>query len=343
MPSDRSRRWDGGYITPAGVFVIYKRVCGKLYEVSTRATSSRAANEHLVRFQVSPEGYKPEGEAPRGALLLDQELGRAFLFWSRDEKGNTVKWVKDQQRALAWWEGRLSGVDLRTLKTSRILTELDGATGRKQLIATLKTFYAWLRTERHLITTAEDPTFGQVKVPQAQPKQLEKIKAIGREEYERALTALEGWPRDALEVLGGTGWHVTELERFAKTGDIEAHPLSGAPVLVCPQTKGGAPLRTQVSPAVAAAAKRLRDRGGVDYFRFRDALKGVGATFNPGFLRHSVATWAINAGADPASVAAFLGHKSSATTKRFYATHAVPAKVPTLADMEPKQKAESAA
>lgn len=340
MPSDRSRTWDGGYITPAGVYVIYKRVSGKLYEKSTRATSSRAANEHLARFQANPEGYKPQGEAPKGVLLLDQALGGTFLLWSRDTKRNSAKWVRDQQRSLAWWEERLGGVDLRTLKTSRLLAELDHATARKQLIATLKTFYAWLRTERHLVATAEDPTYGQLKVPQAQPKQLEKLKAIGREEYERALSALEGWPRDALEVLGGTGWHVTELERFAKAGKIEKHPLSGTPVLVCPQTKGGAPLRTQVSPLVSEAAKRLRSAGALDYFRFRDALKSAGATFNPGYLRHSVATWAINAGADPASVAAFLGHKSLATTKRFYATHAVPAKVPTLADAKPKPAAK---
>ena len=52
--------------------------------------------------------------------------------------------------------------------------------------------------------------------------------------------------------------------------------------------------------------------------------------FTPGRFRHSVATWAINEGADPATVAAFLNHKSPRTTMRFYATHAVPKKVPTL-------------
>ena len=53
--------------------------------------------------------------------------------------------------------------------------------------------------------------------------------------------------------------------------------------------------------------------------------------FSPGQYRHSVATWAVEAGADPAAVAAFLGHKSPATTKRFYATLAVCPKIPTLA------------
>lgn len=36
----------------------------------------------------------------------------------------------------------------------------------------------------------------------------------------------------------------------------------------------------------------------------------------------SVATWAINQGADPATVAAFLNRKRLRTTMRFYATHA---------------------
>lgn len=331
MP-DRSQKWPGGYVSQgSGAFFIYKRVRGKLYEVRTPATGIKAALKHLERFEANPENYKPQGEAPADALRLGEELGRAFLFWSRDVKRNTPRWVRDQQRALTWWESRLQGEDLRTVKTARLLAELDAAkTGRKQLIATLKAFYAWLRTERHLIETAQDPTYGQLKVPQARPKQLEQIKAIDRAEYEGALKKLKGWPRDALEVLGGTGWHVTELERFAAGGAVEAHPLSGAPVLRCPHTKGGVELRTQVSPQVGAAGKRLRERGKVDYFALRAALQATGAKFNPGFLRHSVASWAINSGADPAAVAAFLGHKSPATTRKFYATHAVPLKVPTL-------------
>ncbi len=40
---------------------------------------------------------------------------------------------------------------------------------------------------------------------------------------------------------------------------------------------------------------------------------------------------AVNAGADPAIVSVLLGHKSPRTTRRFYATHASQAKVPTLA------------
>ncbi len=43
----------------------------------------------------------------------------------------------------------------------------------------------------------------------------------------------------------------------------------------------------------------------------------------PGRFRHTLATRAVEAGADPAGVSAYLGHKSEATMRRFYATLAV--------------------
>ena len=45
----------------------------------------------------------------------------------------------------------------------------------------------------------------------------------------------------------------------------------------------------------------------------------------------AVATEAIERGATPEQVSAFLGHKSPQTTKKFYATLAVAPKIPTLA------------
>lgn len=337
MP-DRSDTWDGGYkrqnVKGKKVFVIYRRVNGRLYEISTRCTSSSAANDHWRRFQADPENYRPEGEKPKDAIALDDELGEAFLKYSL-AKGNTRRWVRDQKKALAWWEEQLGNIDLRRLTTEAIVDALDDAPARKQKIATLKHLYAWLRTERHRIEAGEDPLLGRVKVPQSKPQQMHKVKAIEPAEYLRVHKALSGWPRDALEVLAATGWHFTELERFAVGGELTTHPLTGAPVLLCPRTKGGRPHRTQVSPEVLAAAGRLRalERGTVDYFRLRDALIVVGAKFNPGYFRHSVATHAVNSGADPGVVSAFLDHLSASTTKRFYATHAVPARVPTLSDL----------
>ncbi|QRK08633.1 tyrosine-type recombinase/integrase [Archangium violaceum] len=142
-----------------------------------------------------------------------------------------------------------------------------------------------------------------------------------------------------MDVQAGTGWHVSELVRFARMGNVE--PYRGvaqgiAGVLVCPQTKSGEPLRTAVSAEVLEAGKRLLERGSFSFEKYTLAIKGACTAagippFTPGRFRHSVATWAIEKGADPASVAAFLNHKSPTTTRRFYATHAVPAKIPTLA------------
>ena len=145
-------------------------------------------------------------------------------------------------------------------------------------------------------------------------------------------------PAPAMDVQAGTGWHVSELVRFAKMGSVE--PYRGeaegiAGVLVCPQTKSGEPLRTAVSSEVLEAGKRLLERGSFSSEKYVLAIKGACTAagippFTPGRFRHSVATWAIEKGADSASVAAFLNHKSPSTTRRFYATHAVPAKIPTL-------------
>ncbi len=100
--------------------------------------------------------------------------------------------------------------------------------------------------------------------------------------------------------------------------------------------KTGVPHRVRVGEAALAAAQRLKERGVAwDHHRFNAAIRsacdaaGI-SVFHPGQLRHSVATWAVNAGADPTAVAAFLGHRSTTTLKKFYSTHAAPARVPTL-------------
>ncbi len=47
-------------------------------------------------------------------------------------------------------------------------------------------------------------------------------------------------------------------------------------------------------------------------------------SFGPGQLRHSVATWMVNSGVPIAAVSTYLGHRSMATTRAFYARFAVP-------------------
>lgn len=143
--------------------------------------------------------------------------------------------------------------------------------------------------------------------------------------------------RDALDVLRGTGWHCTELERFARRGELGPRPPRARPdvagVLIVVR-KSGEPRRTAVTRRVLAAARRVRARGGICISRLAKAIAAacdeLGAErWGPGRMRHTVATWALAHGADPAATAGFLDHRDARTTRRFYAVHVAPRKVPT--------------
>lgn len=185
-------------------------------------------------------------------------------------------------------------------------------------------------------------------MPQVRVAQLTKSKVVPRDHVLLVVEHLTAPWRDALLLQAGTGWHSTEILRFAAEGSIEPIPKHApqegvAGVVVCPMRKSGEPQRTRVGPEVLEAAKRLRAHGSISRECYDRSVVAACATvkrpdgevgipkFTPGQLRHSVATWAIEAGADPAQVAAFLGHRSPRTTRKFYATNASPAKVPTLA------------
>jgi integrase len=347
--------WEGGrkWITSDGKIAAYyirKRVGGKRYEIRTPAITEGVAHEHLKRFLADPEGYDPTGVAPREGLYLTEKLVTEYLAYSKAE-GNSVGWRRKQKHILAWWGERLERVDLRRASLhDHILPALKrrDATAKHHRVAVLKGLFTWLRTEVHRITTAEDPVFGQLKVPQAGVAQLTKSKVVPRDHVLLVVEHLTAPWRDALLLQAGTGWHTTEIQRFAAEGSIEPLPKHAAQegvagVVVCPMRKSGEPQRTRVSPDVLEAAKRLRAHGAISREWYDRAVVAACATvkrpdgevgipkFTPGHLRHSLATWAIDAGADPAQVAAFLGHRSPRTTKKFYATHASPRKVPTLA------------
>lgn len=338
------RAWPGGRVWRSAdgreTYFIRRKVNGRAYEVSTRCTNERAALKQLERFEADPEGYVPSG-VKGDALTLDADLVRAFLKWSRDTKGNSLAWVATQRRYLAWWATKLGRRDLRRITLrDHVRPALDSAPNTKHRIETIKAFYGWLRKERHTITAAEDPTYGALSVPQGRPEQWKTPKAIPRPHHDAAWNAMTQPWRDMLTVLAGTGWHVTELERFCRAGIIADLPSSASSghgafrVLVCPRRKSGETQRTAVSAGVAEAAARLRARGTFSSIRFYRAVEAACDAakvprFSPGRYRHTVATWAIEQGADPAAVAAFLGHKSPSTTRRFYATLAVVPKVPT--------------
>lgn len=338
------RNWEGGYVIADArgrdTYYIRKQLNGRRYDLSTGCQTRRAAIKQLERFEANPNGYRRQGEAPAKALPLDEELAAEFLTWCRDVKVNSQPWLRKQRAYVSWWAGQLRGCDLRRVTlVDHIKPALNKASATGHRIATLKAIYSWLRKEKHAITVAEDPTFQTLPVPQVKPAQWKKQKAIPRNHYLLAREHLALNWRDPMDIQAGTGWHVTEVQRFAQDGSAEPVPRGTragiAGILVCPQTKGGEMLRTAVSGEVFAAAKRLLDRGSLSIEKYGLAVKSACKAaripaFTPGQFRHSVATWAINKGADPASVAAFLNHKSPRTTMRFYATHATPKKVPTL-------------
>jgi integrase len=302
------------------------------------------------------------------AVHLDEHLTLAYLTWCRDVRGNTARWLNKQKKYLAWWASALRKVNLRTARLvedieGAVGEELKpgepGYSTRAKRIAIIKGLYSYMRLEKHArdrgfgISAGEDPVFGTLRVPQSDPNQRRiKDKAVPKRDVLRVIRALGGHWRDALMVQADTGWHVTEIERFTSgipvvrdgrevdrlRGTIES-PKQREPgvagVLVCPESKAGGELRTAVGAKALAAAERLLEHGTFSVEKYglavKDACKRIGVEpFTPGRIRHSVATHAVDSGADIASVSTFLNHKSTATTRNFYAKFGVAKKPPSL-------------
>lgn len=360
-PSPRKRAgrrttWKGGIIRYDNKgrvprYYIWRKVAGVRYRLSLGVTTEDAADLELKRFErFVAEGrgadYRPGEQDGPERITLDADLVKEFLAFSA-EKENSVRWRKQQRALLAWWSTKLAGRDLARVTLDRdILPALDGSY-KASRIRVLKALYSWLREVRHRIAPDQDPTYGgRLKAPQAKAAQTTGKKSVRSQgDYRKVWTYLRGVKKaphwaDALIVLAGTGWHLTEVDRFCTTGRILV-PRTGRTIetwaiLVTPH-KNKHEHRTLVSKAVYAAAKRHRRRrltldSNKDFYRaLRKACRKTKVKkFTPGVTRASVATWAVDAGAALPEVATFLGHKSQATTKKFYATFATPKKVPTL-------------
>jgi integrase len=216
------------------------------------------------------------------------------------------------------------------------MPQLENIGARPQRIAALKRLYSWLVNELHILDQTENRAFS-LRVPQTRPEQWRHTKVVERAVIMATRRRLDGLWRDRIDVLLGTGWHVTELWRFAREGRIEPRPpraRKGVAGVLSTVHKSGEMNRTQVSSVVLAAAERVRESGSFDTSKLRKALalacKAAGVDrWSPGRMRHTVATWAVQNGDDPAAVAAFLGHKDQRTTRRFYAVHVAPRKVKT--------------
>lgn len=328
-------KWEGGRVwedaTGARTYLIRRQIGGTRYEVSTHCDRERPALAQLDRFLADPENYDPRGGSA-DPLRLTAELVGAFIAWSLDVKGNSRPWVLQQKAYLAWWAETLKGRDLRALDLgAHVIPALDSAPERRHRIEVLKAFCSWLRKERHLLSRADDATL-DLAVRARRPEQWRRPKAIPRAHFLRVLVALEPRHRDALTLLDETGWHVSELVRFVRGGITLEAPGRKEHAILEVRHKSGEPHRTAVGFRASRAAARLRERGAFSVGRFYEAVRAACKAakipaWTPGRFRHTLATRAVEAGEAPAAVAAYLGHKSPATLRRFYASLATPPRV----------------
>jgi integrase len=334
MARKKLRPWVGGYVSAGKrgpVFVIERRIAGVYFHVSTRCRTERGAMKALERFEANPEGYRPEGEPEREPLLLTPELVADYRAWMLDTKHNTEAWVNDVTRYLGDWADDLGEDDIRDTSIAQLKAMLDARkTSRRHRIEAVKAFCSWLRKERGLLRHAEDPTL-DLPVPPSVAERLRRRKVV---EPARVLAVLPWLPdasRDVLSLLSGTGGHISEVRRFAAEGEL-VRPASGEPLAVLVvRHKSGELTRTPIQHREhLEAAERIRARGHIpsnwtlnEHLRRACAAAGV-PVFPMGVMRHTVATLAVEQGATPAQVSEFLGHRSQATSKKFYIDVATP-------------------
>jgi site-specific recombinase XerD len=335
-----------------GRLSFYIRRNGKDYV--TGASTVAGALAALERFEKTGDAMLPEASAP---VFLDPKLAQDFLDASK-AKGNSHSWRVNQRQHLDWWQTKIGGRDLRAghrgaVTIVDIEKALDSATSRRQRIAVIKSLFAHLR-RTHRIATAEDPTFGQIAVPPSTRAQDTTDKTIDPKDVAKVCKYLDAeWLRrgkegrrwaDLVRLLAGCGMHVTEAQRFAEGGTVEALPAalarkSGAvAVLAVPLHKTGAPFKVAVSTATKEVAARVRKAGSFSIAEFYRALReaakkpedgGCGATVLPGRFRHTVARLALEKGATIEEIAAYHRHKDKRTTWA-YAHLGVAPKIPTL-------------
>jgi integrase len=306
-------RWSAGriWVGKDGRKTYYGDIGGRA--VSLRRHTEEDALAELIRLNVG-------GSAP-SPPLNDQWIAE-YLDHCR-ERNLDRQSINAKERQLREWKERVGPRRMTLPLLAEISKKMSGARNK---VACLKAYFTWLRQQGRVLRQ-HDPTIDLAK-PQAKPTDWDRL--VPLETHRKLVAALDSRWGDLLTVLMGTGWHVSELLRFCRSGAVEGD------VLVCPRHKSGEPHRTRVSEAVLAAATRSRERGGFSVGLFyRDVgqkcddlgLERIG----PGGYRHTVATNAVRAGATPEEVAHFLGHKGSYMVKAIYAKVAVPKKVPTLA------------
>jgi len=372
-------KWLGGYVRVDSrgrpTFMIQRRMRGHKYHLSTQCHSEGSALTALKRFEDDPAGFgapAPTSAEPvriTGPLLAEYE---AYCLTPKpDGAGNGRKHAREKIALLKTWLVDLNGADLKHLSlVDKVKPALRRhQKGRQHRIIALKDFYAWLREERHLLTHADDPTL-DLPVPKGSPEKNRRKKAQPVDAVRATLDKLAefdatghrfehryldrkrgktvvrvystGWGlvRDWLLFHAATGWHSSEVRRFAAEPvltELKNDPRGVAVVEVL--HKSGRWHRTTLRhPEQLAAAKRIAGTREPPRFtgRVKAASRAAGVPdVRPGVIRHSVGTWFVEAanadvtdeGAMRAAIKAgseFLGHQSERTFKDFYLDVMVP-------------------
>lgn len=302
------------------------------FHLSTRCTKLDAALKQLARFEADPFGYNPVGGDLRAPLLLTAELAERF-FRAQLAKGLSRKYARETFTWLKRWGKALRGVDLRRMQIARdVLPVLDAAGGaRRPMMAALKTLCAWLRVERHEMTSAEDVT-RDLRLPQADIAKQKRRVAHNLAHVRKALAKLKGVYRDALLFQAATACHISELERFVRDPrsalvvfDKPKRLADGSKALAVVSVwhKTKKQHRVALVSAVAVeAAQRLisrrslppRNKLNAAVYAACDAAKVPRLSFA---LRHTVLTWGAQRGVSEQRLAQHAGHEDVRTTRRY--------------------------
>lgn len=295
------------------------------FHVSTGAHSLEPALAQLRRFEADPFNYSRAGGDLRAPLLLTADMVTKLYQW-QVANGRTRKYARETATWLLKWVAHLRGINLRKLQLARdVLPVLDKAGGaRRSMMASLKTLCAWLRTERHEMSSAEDAT-RDLKLPKPKPAKHSERQVVDVKRVRKAARHLKGVYLDCLLFQMGTAAHVTELQRFItdprsqlvvfkKTKRLPNGMKCFAVVVLWHKTKKWHRIPVTERQTIEPA-KRLRARGRVPkkmnarLYAACDKAKVERFSYK---LRHSVLTWGRARGASREAAAEFAGHESLA-------------------------------
>lgn len=338
------RKWLGGYVRQGvrgPVFIIDRWVNGVHFHASTGCRTEANALREFARWEADPQGYSRKERVDVTTVTITVALMEEFHDWQVERKHLSEVYAANCASYLKAWALAFAGRDLRRLSmhtdVKPLLERWD--TGRRFRVIALKAFCSWLRHEKGLLSKVNDPAV-DLQVPPARPAQQHRQRAVGRDVVRAALAKLSGPTKDAVTVLSESGLHLTELRRFVEAADGELREPTpdqrsqGALACLVVRHKSGDfhPVALTQQSTVDALQRLRAERHLPCHQTMTDHVAAACAAakvpaFKPGGLRHSFATWLVEDGVPLDKVAELLGHRSSVTTRRFYAQFGAQARV----------------